>query len=103
MKNLYGKELEDANGKPGEFKKNYYTIGLFNVGSKVGEVEEKLQELFDEINAVEITGENMYKVVAYLHNWICNMHPFADGNGMVARLLVNYLMIVNGGLCCLWS
>lgn len=96
MKNLYRQELEDANDKPGQFKKGDYKIGLFDVGAKAEEVEEKLQELVDEINAVKITEENVYKVVAYLHNWICWIHPFADGNGMVARFMINYLLLVNG-------
>lgn len=96
MKGLYRKELEDDNDKPGQFKKNNYTIGLFDVGAKAKEVEEKMQELVDEINAIKITEENVYKVVAYLHNWICNIHPFADGNGLVARFMVNYLLLVNG-------
>jgi Fic family protein len=55
-----------------------------------------MQELFDEINAVNITKDNVYKVVAYLHNWICWIHGFADGNGMVARFLINYLLLING-------
>ena len=96
MKNLYRKELEDANDKPGEFKKSDYIIGLFNVGAKAGEVERQMQELFDEINAVKITEDNVFKIVGYLHNWICNIHPFADGNGMVARFLINYLLLSSG-------
>ncbi len=95
MKNLYRKEFEDANDKPGEFKKKDYKIGLFDVGTKAEEAEGKMQELFDEINAVKITEESIFKVVAYLHNWMCWIHGFADGNGMVARFLINYLLLVN--------
>ncbi|NAS19011.1 Fic family protein [Clostridium butyricum] len=95
MKNLYRKELKDANDKPGEFKKADYTIGLFDVGAKGEEVEKKMLELFDEINAVKVMEENVYKVTAYLHNWVCWIHPFADGNGMVARFMINYLLLVN--------
>lgn len=96
MTGLYRKELEDVGDKEGEFKKQDYVIGLFDVGAKAKEVEEKMQELFDEINAIKITEDNAYKVVAYLHNWICNIHPFADGNGLVARFMVNYLLLMNG-------
>lgn len=96
MKNLYRQELKDANEKEGEFKKKDYVVGLFDVGAKAGEVERQMQELIDEINAVKITEENVYKVVAYLHNWICWIHPFADGNGMVARFMINYLLLSNG-------
>ncbi|WP_321835221.1 Fic family protein [Clostridium butyricum] len=96
MKNLYRKELKDANDKPGEFKKKDYKIGLFDVGAPAQEVEEKMQELFSEVNAVKLTKESVYKVVAYLHNWICWIHPFADGNGMVARFMVNYLLLSKG-------
>lgn len=96
MKNLYRKELEDASDKPGEFKKRDYVVGLFDVGVKAEEVEGQMQELFDEVNAVTVTKENVYKVTVYLHNWICWIHPFADGNGMVARFMINYLLLVNG-------
>ena len=96
MKGLYRKEFECTDDKPGEFKRNNYTIGLFNVGTPAHEVEQKLQELFDEINAVKITEENVYKIGAYLHNWICWIHGFADGNGLVARFMVNYLLLMNG-------
>lgn len=96
MKNLYRKELEDANDKPGEFKKRNYVVGLFDVGAKVEKVEQKIQELIDEVNKVKIVEDNVYKVVAYLHNWICWIHPFADRNGMVARFLINYLLLSSG-------
>lgn len=95
MKNLYRQEFECANDKPGEFKKGHYTIGLFDVGAPVLEAEGKIQELCDEINTVEIKKDNVYKVTAYLHNWICAIHAFADGNGIVARFMINYLLLVN--------
>lgn len=96
MKNLYRQEFEGADDKPGEFKKGDYTIGLFEVGVPAKEVEEKMQELIDEVNEVNITEKNVYKVVAYWHNWICNIHPFTDGNGIIARGLVNYLLLSYG-------
>ena len=35
-------------------------------------------------------------LVAYVHNMIEHIHPFADGNGRLGRLLINYLLLVNG-------
>lgn len=93
MKNLYRQRFECADDKPGEFKKQDYVVGLFNIGAKAEEVEKKMQELCDEINTVEIKKDNVYKVTAYLHNWICAIHAFADGNGIVARFLINYLLL----------
>lgn len=95
MRNLYRQELKYADDKAGEFKKGDYTIGLFEVGATAGEVEEKMKELSDEANGVKITEDNVYKLVTYLHNWICWIHPFADGNGVVARFLVNYFLVIN--------
>ncbi|MBE6072559.1 MAG: Fic family protein [Clostridium butyricum] len=96
MKNLYRQEFEYANDKPGEFKKKDCTLGLFDIGAPAQEAKKKMQELFDEINAVKVKEDNVYKVTAYLHNWICWIHPFADGNGMIARFMINYLLLVNG-------
>ena len=35
-------------------------------------------------------------LVTYVHNMIEHIHPFADGNGRLGRLLINYLLLVNG-------
>jgi Fic family protein len=80
--------------RPGEFKKHDYVTGVLEVGSAVGNVENDLTELINEVNEYE--GEDILKAAAYLHARFEYIHPFADGNGRVGRTLMNYYLMING-------
>ncbi len=95
MKGCFTEELLLKGEKPGEFKKGDYVIGLYDVGVEALDVEENLISLIQEINNVEITETNALKVVSYFHCWFEAIHPFADGNGRIGRVLINYLLIAN--------
>lgn len=95
MNGCFREELLRKGEKPGEFKKGDYVVGLFDVGANPEDVETELTSLIDEINEVEITEKNALTVVSYFHCWFESIHPFADGNGRVGRMLVNYLLIGN--------
>ncbi len=43
-----------------------------------------------------ISGINVLKLAADLHYNFVNIHPFGDGNGRTARLLMNYIQIYHG-------
>lgn len=58
-------------------------------------MNEELSELIEEINNQEFNVGNTLIASAYLHAKFENIHPFADGNGRVGRLLTNYLLLVN--------
>lgn len=79
--------------KPGEFKKNDYVVGYFDVGSDAVNVERDLTELLEEVNAYQ--GKQIIKVAAYLHAGFENIHPFADANGRVGRTIMNYYLMIN--------
>jgi len=77
--------------RPGEFKKHDYVTGIYEVGSAVEHVEKGMMELIEEVN--EYRGKDVLKVAAYLHARFEHIHPFADGNGRVARTLTNYYLM----------
>ena len=44
-----------------------------------------------------IAGEDSFAVKAILGHWLFGyIHPYFDGNGRTARLLMNFLLIVGG-------
>lgn len=96
MKNCFTEKLLSKGEQPGEFKKGDYVVGLHDVGVSPSEVEENLNPLIEEINEVQINENNALKVVSYFHCWFESIHPFADGNGRVGRMLINYLLLGNG-------
>lgn len=68
---------------------------MHDVGVSLSEVEANLNSLIEEINEVTINENNALKIVSYVHCWFETIHPFADGNGRVGRMLINYLLIGN--------
>ena len=79
--------------RPGAFKKHDYVTGVHEVGSYPEEVEADLSDLLGEINAAG--ARDPLKAGAYFHARLENIHPFADGNGRVGRMLLNYWLMVN--------
>ncbi|NNU78166.1 Fic family protein [Clostridium estertheticum] len=94
MKDCYSNELLSRGEKPGRFKKGDYVVGLHDEASPLG-VEEKLSSLLDEINSIVINEDNALEVVSNLYCYFVQIHPFADGNGLLGRLLINYILLGN--------
>lgn len=44
----------------------------------------------------DVKPENVLTAAAYFHAKFENIHPFADGNGRVGRLAMNYLLVLHG-------
>jgi Fic family protein len=79
--------------RPGEFKKHDYVTGLLEVGTSAANVEGDLSDLINEVN--QYSSNDILKVAAYLHALFEYIHPFADGNGRVGRILLNYYLMIN--------
>ncbi len=79
--------------RPGSYKKHDYVTGVDEVGALPEDVQEEMSELLAEIS--DITDEQALTAAAYLHAKLENIHPFADGNGRVGRLLMNYLLVTH--------
>jgi Fic family protein len=83
---------------PGEYKKTPNSVRLSNGEifsySAPGDVQKEMAELvawFNENNGTE----DPVLLAALLHYRFVRIHPFDDGNGRTARLLMNYVLAKN--------
>jgi len=79
--------------RPGEFKKHDYVTGLAEVGSLPEDVERDVVALLSELAAYD--GKDILTAAAYFHTRFEYIHPFADGNGRVGRVLLNYFLMIH--------
>lgn len=56
-------------------------------------VYDRMKKYFDTIN--DSSNEKIYNV-AFSHAQLMKIHPFLDGNGRVARIVLNYMLLKNG-------
>jgi len=62
----------------------------------VDDLMEEVIEFINHVDVNEITPELASKVYAKIHMAIAHIHPFWDGNGRIARLLANILLLKSG-------
>lgn len=79
--------------RPGEYKRHDYVTGREEVGAAPEDVAEELAELLGEVQ--DVSTEDILTAAAYFHAKLENIHPFADGNGRVGRLAMNYLLVLH--------
>ncbi len=92
--NTYDTRRWQLGERPGEFKHHDYVTGRNEIGAAPEDVEEEVSELFNELQ--EVREEGLLTAVAYFHAKLENIHPFADGNGRVGRLMMNYFLVLHG-------
>ncbi len=92
--NTYDTRRYQLGERPGEYKKHDYVTGKEEVGAAPEDVKEEMDELIEELQ--DITEDIALKAAAYFHVKFENIHPFADGNGRTGRLVMNYILVLNG-------
>lgn len=92
--NTYDTRRWQLGERPGEFKRHDYVTGRNEIGAAPEDVEEEVSELFNELQ--EVGEEGLLTAAAYFHAKLENIHPFADGNGRVGRLMMNYFLVLHG-------
>ncbi len=84
--------------RAGQYRKHQvFVSGTEYVPSSFVEVPTLMKEYVYELNA---KVDTMHPVLlsAYAHRRLVDIHPFEDGNGRTARLLMN-LILINKGYC----
>lgn len=93
-KNTYDTRRWRLGERPGEYKRHDYVTGREEVGAAPEDVADEVRELLEELR--DVSPENALTAAAYFHAKFENIHPFADGNGRVGRLAMNYLLVLHG-------
>lgn len=79
----------------GNYRDNEVRIsGSEHIPPKSTDVPKLLEELFAEFYSEKRTLHPI-ELAALLHNRFVNIHPFTDGNGRSARLLMNWILLRN--------
>jgi len=78
------------------FRKRKFSVEFIqklNVTAIIGRV--RLEEFCKAVNTRldEVKGTDITKLAADVHYNFVNIHPFVDGNGRTARLLMNYVLL----------
>ena len=68
--------------------------GSEHIPPKPADVSKLLEELFAVFYSEKKTAHPI-ELAALLHNRFVNIHPFTDGNGRTARLLMNWILLRN--------
>lgn len=91
--NTYDTRRWQLGERPGEYKLHDFVTGKEEIGAAPEEVAEEMSELLSEFT--EILNHNALTAASYFHAKFENIHPFADGNGRVGRLAMNYFLIMH--------
>lgn len=89
--NTYDTRRWQLGERPGEYKCHDYVTGREEVGAAPDQVQEEITELLSEL--MDVSEKNALTAAAYFHAKFENIHPFADGNGRVGRLAMNYFLV----------
>ena len=103
VRQLHSLVLKDIDGQAG----SYRTVPVEISGSEYKppgpeSVAVQMQEFASWLSDVSVTNDELFAGVrglaaaAVAHTWFVTIHPFIDGNGRVARLLMNLLLMRHG-------
>lgn len=92
----YDEQRWESGERPGSYRLGDYVVGAKAVGADAPDVPELMRDLLGDVSAYLSDDTRTLTVAAYLHAVLVDIHPFADGNGRVARLLMNMVLLAMG-------
>lgn len=81
----------------------FYRTSETNIGVPHIQIEVRLSEMLEDLNAWGLSGMEMLQQSAYLHHRAVHIHPFLNGNGRWARMLSNIWAKMHGQPIATWS
>ena len=84
--------------RPGEYKRHPFEVAN-GVGYEPEDVPEATRALLEEVRESRTRRHDALgslTIAAYLHASLVDIHPFADGNGRLARQLANMQLLSDG-------
>lgn len=81
--------------RPGEFKHHMYEVAD-GVGDAPEQVPLAVESMLAEVREALVHGNDTFtglSIASYLHAVLVDIHPFADGNGRVARQMTNMVLL----------
>ncbi|XP_078496005.1 protein adenylyltransferase FICD-like [Ciona intestinalis] len=79
----------------GEFRTNQVFVGR-HIPPHPGDVDLFMQQFEEWLNSEEVLHLHPVELAAITHYKLVYIHPFVDGNGRTARLLMNFILMKNG-------
>ncbi len=87
---------ETESGEAGKYRTgNVMITGSSHTPLDALEIPQKIKELFEWFRKYK-NKIHIVELSAIVHHKITGIHPFADGNGRTARLVMNLLLLQNG-------
>lgn len=93
--NTYDERRWQRGERPGEYKKGDYVTGRNETGAPAEDVPDEMRELLEDLDVLPEEPEKILTAAAFFHAKFENIHPFADGNGRIGRLAMNYLLAIH--------
>ena len=91
---LKGSVHEEESGR---FRQKRVTItGSRHVPPNYAVVPDKMETLYRDLDVWQAQGMHPVEVAAKLHFELVKIHPFVDGNGRTARLVMSFWLMQNG-------
>ena len=86
---------EEPSACPGNYRNNMAFIGTNpdQVLASPPEIDSLVEKVFQYINE---TKDHEVEIMTNAHAWLIRIHPFADGNGRVIRLIMAFLALAAG-------
>ena len=79
--------------RPGQYKIGEYVTGIHEIGALAEDVKDEVDELLSDLDDAD--DNKILVAAAFFHAKFENIHAFADGNGRVGRLLMNYFLVLH--------
>jgi Fic family protein len=101
LKEIHRIVFRNSKDFAGEFRKKGEEVVVMSSSGKVvheGAPQSRIPGLLDNLIAWYQKSKNKYPALilaAVVHNQFENIHPFADGNGRVGRIILNNILIKN--------